>query len=71
MTSLDTSKPAGTYPLRGHFVLKVERHGAQGSNSQLFTRCLPTNIDKNSRDKKAGDAWFWYDTSFRGRKQTR
>lgn len=71
MTSLDTSMPAGKSPLRGHLVLKVERDGPQGSNSQLFTRCLPTNIDKNSRDKKAGDAWSWSDTSFRGRKPTR
>lgn len=53
VTSLDTSVPAGTSPWRGHFVLKVENDGAQGSNSQLFTRCLPANIDKNSRDKKA------------------
>lgn len=53
VTSLDTSVPAGTSPWRGHFVLKVENDGAQGSNSQLFTRCLPANIDKNSRDKRA------------------
>lgn len=43
--------PAGTSPVRGHFVLKVERDGARGSNGQLFTSFLLTNIDKNSRDK--------------------
>lgn len=48
VTSLDTSVPAGTSPLRGHFVLKVENDGAQGSNAQLFTRCLPANIDKKA-----------------------
>lgn len=48
VTSLDTSLPAGTSPTRGHFVLKVESDGAQGSNSHLFTRCLPANIDKNA-----------------------
>lgn len=53
--SLNTPMPAGTSPLRGHLVLKVERDGTQGSNGQLFTRCLPTNTDK--WDMKADDAW--------------
>lgn len=44
--------------------LKVERDGARGSNGWLFTRCLPTHIDKNSKDKKAGEAWS--DAKIRG-----
>lgn len=58
VTSLDTPMPAGTSPLRVHFVLKVARDGAWGSNGELFTRCLPANMAKNSRDNKAGDDWF-------------
>lgn len=44
-------------PIKGPLCSKSGERGAQGSNSQLFTRCLPTNIDKNSSDKKASDAW--------------
>lgn len=67
-TSLDTSMPVRTSPLRGHLVLKVERDGARRSNGQLFTRCLPTNIDKNLTDRKAG-AWSCSDTEGRGKKR--
>lgn len=47
-TCLDTSVPAGTSPSRGHFVLKVESDGAQGSNSHLLTRRLPGNTARNA-----------------------
>lgn len=46
-TSLGISMPARTSPLRGHLLLKVERDGPCGSDGQLFTRWVPTNIDKN------------------------
>lgn len=34
-------------------------------------KVLPTNIDKNRRGKKAGDAWSWFDTKINVRKETR
>ena len=67
-TSLDTSIPARTSPLRGHLVLKVERDGARGSNGQLFTRCLPTNIDKKFTDGNARGSVL---LKIRGRKRSR
>lgn len=37
MTSLDTSVPAGTSPLRGHFVLNVER---EKGHTDKIASCL-------------------------------
>lgn len=68
ITSLDISMPARTSPLRGHLVLKVERDGARGSNSQLFTRCLSTTIDKNFTGGEAG-AWSCSENKIGGRKK--